>query len=68
VIRLQMYQAFLESQVAENRARMVAMHTATHNATELIEHLSLAYNKARQESITAEVMDILRGSPSQSER
>ena len=64
VIRLQIYQAFLESLVAENRARVVAMHSATHNATELIEHLGLTYNKARQQSITEEVMDILRGSAS----
>lgn len=60
-IRFQIYEAFLEALVAENVSRMMAMHSATRNAQGLIEHLVMSYNKARQEKITAEIMDVIGG-------
>lgn len=59
LIRFQIYQAFLESLVAENVSRMMAMNAATQNASELIRHLTISYNKARQQAITAEIVDIM---------
>lgn len=58
---LQLYQAVLESQASEHSARMVAMRNASDNATQLIGDLTLIYNKARQASITAEILDIVGG-------
>lgn len=58
---LQIYQALLESVASEHSARMVAMRNATENARELIDSLSLAYNKARQWNITKEILDIVGG-------
>lgn len=58
---LQVYQAILESQASEHSARMVAMRNATDNATELVDDLTLDYNKARQRSITREILDIAGG-------
>jgi F-type H+-transporting ATPase subunit gamma len=58
---LQIYQAILASQASENAARMVAMQNATENASELITALQLEYNKARQQSITNEMLDIAGG-------
>lgn len=55
---LQVYQAVLESQASEHSARMVAMRNATDNAEALVEELVLARNKARQSSITGELLDI----------
>lgn len=62
IVRFQIYQAFLESLVAENMSRMTAMQSATQNAEHLVEQLTLAYNKARQQAITAELLDIIGGS------
>ena len=59
IIRFQIYHAYLEAVIAENAARRAAMHAATQNADDLIAQLHLGYNKARQEHITAELMDIL---------
>lgn len=59
--QLQVYQAVLEALASEHSARMVAMRNASDNAVELIEDLTLTYNKARQESITKEMMDIAGG-------
>ena len=56
-----LYRAFLELAASEQSARMVAMRNATDNATELIESLSLAYNKLRQARITNEIIDISAG-------
>ncbi len=53
--------AFLESIASETGARMTAMDSATNNAGELIDKLSLKYNKARQEAITTDLMDIVGG-------
>lgn len=58
---LQVYQAVLEALASEHAARMVAMKNATDNATELAEALQLEYNKARQQSITNEMLDIVGG-------
>ncbi len=58
---LQVYQAILESQASEHAARMIAMKNATDNATELAAALTLEYNKARQQSITNEMLDIAGG-------
>ncbi|MFZ4826985.1 MAG: ATP synthase F1 subunit gamma [Phototrophicaceae bacterium] len=58
---LQLYQALLESQASEHASRMVAMKNASDNAIELVGDLTLVYNKARQASITAEILDIVGG-------
>ncbi len=58
---LQIYQAMLEALASEHSARMVAMRNATENAKELIGDLTLTYNKARQEAITKEMLDIAGG-------
>ncbi|MFN2151144.1 MAG: ATP synthase F1 subunit gamma [Anaerolineales bacterium] len=58
---LQVYQAIMESVASEHAARMVAMKNATENATELSAALQLEYNKARQQSITSEMLDIAGG-------
>ncbi|MBT3389822.1 MAG: ATP synthase F1 subunit gamma [Chloroflexi bacterium] len=58
---LQVYQAVMESLASEHAARMVAMKNATENATELSAALQLQYNKARQQSITSEMLDIAGG-------
>jgi len=58
---LQVYQAILESLASEHAARMVAMRNATDNAIELVASLQLDYNKARQQSITNDLLDIAGG-------
>ena len=60
-VEMQVYQAIVESIASEQSARMVAMRNATDNASELIQDLTLMYNKARQESITRELLDITGG-------
>jgi len=60
-VEMQVYHAILESIASEQSARMVAMRNATDNANELIQDLTLMYNKARQESITRELLDIAGG-------
>jgi F-type H+-transporting ATPase subunit gamma len=58
---LQVFQAVLESLASEHAARMLAMQNATDAATELASALTLEYNKARQQSITNEMLDIAGG-------
>ena len=58
---LQVYQAILESLASEHAARMVAMRNATDNANELVNSLQLQYNKARQQGITNDMIDIVGG-------
>ena len=58
---LQVYHAILESLASEHAARMVAMKNATDSATELADALQLEYNKARQQTITNEMLDIAGG-------
>lgn len=61
VQHLRVYSALLDSVAAEHGARMTAMQTATDNAEDLIQALKLKYNKARQEAITKEILDIVGG-------
>lgn len=56
-----MYFALIDSLAAEHSSRMQAMDSATNNAKEMVGKLSLAYNKARQESITTELTEIVSG-------
>ncbi|SET16445.1 ATP synthase F1 subunit gamma [Anaerobranca gottschalkii] len=56
-----LYQALVESKAAEHGARMTAMGSATDNASEMIEKLTLTYNRARQASITQEILEIVNG-------
>lgn len=58
---LQVYQAVLSSQASEHAARMVAMRNATDSARDLVTILQLEYNKARQQAITNEMLDIAGG-------
>jgi len=60
-INVQIYNAFLQNEVSEHAARMSAMDNATRNCSEIVENLTLVYNKARQAAITAELMDIVGG-------
>lgn len=60
-LKIQFYEALLESVAAEHGARMTAMHKASDNATQLIKELQLTYNKARQASITNEILEIVGG-------
>jgi F-type H+-transporting ATPase subunit gamma len=60
-LKLQFYKAILDSHASEHGARMTAMHKATDNATELLKELSLQFNKARQASITGEILEIVSG-------
>jgi F-type H+-transporting ATPase subunit gamma len=60
-LKIQLYKAILDSVAAEHGARMTAMHKATDNATEMVKELKLTYNKARQASITNEILEIVAG-------
>ncbi|MEE8420188.1 MAG: ATP synthase F1 subunit gamma [Dehalococcoidales bacterium] len=60
-VEMEVYHSILESIASEQSARMVAMRNATENAKELVSELTLLYNKARQESITTELLDIAGG-------
>jgi F-type H+-transporting ATPase subunit gamma len=60
-VRTQVYRALMESLAAEYGARMTAMEAATKNAAEMIDLLTIQYNKARQERITKELLDIVGG-------
>ena len=60
-IGVQLFNAFIQNEVSEHAARMAAMDNATKNCKEMVDDLTLIYNKARQASITAELMDIVGG-------
>jgi len=60
-LRIQLFKALLDSFAAEHGARMTAMHQATDNATDLIRELTLQYNKARQASITNQLLEVVSG-------
>ncbi len=60
-VEVQVYRALVESVAAEQAARMTAMDSATNNAGDMIDHLTLQYNRARQSAITKELMDIVGG-------
>jgi F-type H+-transporting ATPase subunit gamma len=61
VLNAQLLQAFLETEAGEQSARMQAMDNATRNAGEMIDKLTLQYNRARQASITKELIEIISG-------
>lgn len=60
-LETQIYQALLESSASENGARMTAMDAASKNAREMIDGLTLAYNRARQAAITTEIIEVVTG-------
>jgi len=59
--RVMLFNCFLDAAVSEQIARMLAMKSATENADDIIKHLSMTYNRARQTQITSELMDISGG-------
>ena len=59
--RVKLFKCFLDAAVSEQIARMVAMKSATENASEMIKQLSMSYNRARQSQITNEIMEIIGG-------
>ncbi len=61
LVEIQLYQAFLEANASEHSASMTAMHQATEAASDMINELTLFYNKARQAGITAEIAEISAG-------
>jgi len=60
-LRIQLFKALLDSFASEQGARMTAMHVATENARELLRALNISYNKARQNAITNEILEIVSG-------
>lgn len=60
-LKTQFFRAHLDSHASEHGARMTAMHQATDNAKEMLKELRLAYNKARQATITREIIEIVSG-------
>jgi F-type H+-transporting ATPase subunit gamma len=60
-LKIQLYKAVLDSNAAENGARMTAMDKATENAGELLKELKLTYNRTRQAAITKEILEIVAG-------
>jgi F-type H+-transporting ATPase subunit gamma len=60
-LRIQLYKSILDSFASEQGARMTAMQQATDNARELLRALQISYNKARQQSITKELLEIVAG-------
>ena len=61
IISTQIYSALLESSAAELAARMTAMDNATRNAGDMIDRLTLVYNRSRQAAITNELIEIISG-------
>ncbi len=61
LIEVQLFQGLLESNASEHSARMAAMHQASSAASDLVDELTLSYNKARQAAITAEIAEISAG-------
>lgn len=59
--KVKLFKCFLDAAVSEQIARMVAMKSATENASEMIKALSMEYNRARQSQITGEIMEIIGG-------
>jgi F-type H+-transporting ATPase subunit gamma len=60
-LKIQVYKALLDSHAAEHGARMTAMHKATDNASDLINELTLTFNKARQAAITNAILEVTNG-------
>ncbi|NOQ41876.1 MAG: ATP synthase F1 subunit gamma [Desulfuromusa sp.] len=64
MVEVQVFRALLESHASEQGARMSAMDSASRNASEMIDKLTLQYNRARQAAITTELMEIISGAES----
>ena len=64
-LRLKFYTALLDRNASEHAARTVAMQTATDNGEDLLQELTLQYNKSRQQKITSEILDLAGGSQQQ---
>ena len=64
-VKLKLYTALLDSNASEHAARTVAMQTATDNGEDLLQELTLQYNKSRQQKITSEILDLAGGSQQQ---
>jgi F-type H+-transporting ATPase subunit gamma len=64
-IEFQLYRILLESAAGEQGARMTAMEAATKNASDMIDHLTLTYNRIRQAAITKEIIEIVSGAAAQ---
>ena len=62
VLRLKLYTVLLDSNASEHASRAMAMQIATDNADDLLQKLTLMYNKTRQQAITSELLDIVGGS------
>lgn len=62
VLRMKMYTILLDSNASEHAARTMAMQVATDNANDLLQDLTIMYNKSRQQAITNELLDIIGGS------
>jgi len=60
-VEVQIFSALLETSTSEHAARMLAMDNATKACNDMLDNLTLVYNKARQSAITAELMDIVGG-------
>ena len=61
-MRLKIYTMLLDSIASEHAARTIAMQTASDNAKDILDELTLEYNKGRQQQITSEILDIVGGS------
>lgn len=61
VLRMQLYAVLLDTVASEHAARVLAMQTASENANDLLQELTLQYNKSRQQAITNELLDIMGG-------
>jgi F-type H+-transporting ATPase subunit gamma len=59
--KVRLFKCFLDAAVSEQISRMVAMKSATENASDIIKHLSMTYNRARQSQITGEIMEVIGG-------
>jgi F-type H+-transporting ATPase subunit gamma len=60
-IDVRLFRALLESTASEHGSRMTAMDSASNNAGDMIDRMTITYNRARQEAITSELMDIVNG-------
>ena len=60
-VEVEIYRALLENQTGEHAARMTAMESATRNTEELVDSLTLQFNRARQAAITKELVEIVSG-------
>ena len=63
-VSVQIYKAFLENAASEQGSRMTAMDNATRNAGDLVDKLTINYNRSRQASITKELIEIISGAES----